>query len=344
MIYSESKKIVEQIKNEEEKRYGLSFDIEMPTMIRFYIDNIKNKNITLDNSGISKALMGVTSAGFATPFSENNYICVFNKNYKLDYMFSEPMLYLKNLEVSFQEFEVSRILYHEIRHILQAKRQDLFSSLENFCVFSLSYTNNLKYYYDEKFHDSMYNEIDANLYSYERLYQKYSDNPEVANYIIKELNKVRYLKYTYDFDYHFEKHALFLKENGLKKVPYNNVLYEIFWNEDGTFKSFSEVFSYLKNYSSIDATVKVLTSDIFLNSIDFQELTDEEKEWLKMQFSINEYLINERENAINYYVKEEGMIIDQEEFDKSIKEERKRKNRYRKLLNVKRIDSEEKKR
>lgn len=332
-------KIVDKIKKQEEEKYGITFDIDTPTMVKYYIDNIKDKKISLDSSGIIKALMGVNSAGFAAQFSDNNYICVFNRGYELDYMLSDPILYFKNLKVSFKEFEISRILYHEIRHIVQAKRQDLFTPIEKFCFFQLSFTTSSKYYYDRDYHDSMYNEIDANIYSYEQLYLKYYDNPLLKKYIIKKLVDTQYLSCVYNFDSYFNKYSSYLKENKLKNAPYKESIDDYLWNEDGTFKSLSDVFSKLKDFPHNVLTIKLLTSDAFLNTIDFEKITEEEKVFLLELLKENDLLIDNQMEKLDYLVNER--LISYSEYSKAfdfLRKQQERKDRYIKLIE-KRKDS-----
>ena len=327
------KKLVEKIKMQEEEKYGITFDIETPTMIKYYIDNFKNKKISLDEDGISTVLMGVNSAGFAAQFSDNNYICIFNRDYELDYILSEPLLYLKNLGVSFQEFEISRILYHEIRHILQSKRQDLFTPFERFCNFQLSFTTDSRYYYDNNYHDCMYNEIDANIYSYEQLYLKYHDNPTLKKYILKKLIDVQFLSYMYDFDFYFKKYSLYLKENGLNSSPYINSLNNLLWNKDGSFKNITEVFHNFKDCLNDDLIVKLLTSDAFLSSINFDDLTASEENLLEELLSRNDLLIDRQKEKVDHFIDEN--LINQDDYNKAIKLFKKMKDKkeeYRQLI------------
>ena len=81
-----TKQLVDNIKKEEENQYGITFDIETPTVIEFFNKNLLDKELKLKK--IPQIIsLGVVSGGFVN--KKDSSICILAKDYEFHYFISE---------------------------------------------------------------------------------------------------------------------------------------------------------------------------------------------------------------------------------------------------------------
>lgn len=265
--------IFKRIKEYEERKYDIEIDLETPTIMEYYKKNIKGDNFDLLHS-INVIVTGLSASGLSK--TEDNYICIFNKN-KHSLIQKVQMPNIENLLNSL-------VICHEIRHILQDKKPELFSDYELFCIHQLKHLNN-KYIVSEEYHDSQYLEIDANIYSFEETKKFYRNDPNALKYLTANEAKHIYRKSIYNFE---NQLSVFLRENknGFDKKIYNKNSYiNRYWAEDGTFKRINEI---VRTAPNDLLSSRILTSDAFLSNLD--KVTIEEKD----------IIINQLDRLIKY--------------------------------------------
>lgn len=270
--------IVEKIKNEEETKYGISINIATITPIKYF----KKALGTFSLQKVSEAIKEVRNlGGYYDPVDE--YICLFNKNYEFKYFMHNPYDYVMDKHLYFSKEEIIvNSTYHEIRHVVQHSNKDMFSDYERFCMFYLDEIDDDKYRYDADFHDRLYRETDAISYAYKMCQEHFKYSDERKEYYQKAEGTALLLKNIYPFDILFDEFCKNLKKHGIdNELYYGNVL-EVFWNKDGTLKELSQIMKNEQFNSNIDSllTSMILSSDAFLETIDTNNLTKEEKEIL----------------------------------------------------------------
>ena len=270
--------IIKYIKDSEEKKYGIKIELETPTIMEYYKKNIKGNDFDLLHF-INVIVTGLTACGLSKP--EEDYICIFDKHQY------HPIqkLQMPNLDNILH----SLTIYHEIRHILQYKKPELFSDYELFCIKHLRLLNN-RYIVSEEYHDSQYFEIDANIYGCEET-KKLFRHPNAIKYVSNSEAEHIYKRSVYSFDDYFN---IFLKENknGFDEDLYSNSQHiKTFWNQDGSFKELKEI---ARNMPNNLLTSRILTSEAFLSSLN--KVTIEEKAIIIYQI---EKLISHLSDNIN---------------------------------------------
>ncbi len=249
MSYIEqTKNIVEDIKKREEKKYSfvnLKFNIETPTVIQYYKDEFRKGNFNLkknDSFSVKSTLLkGFKTMGWASGTSNN--ICVYAKDY---HNFPRFCMYsFKDIvkKLPFQDMLVADVTFHEIRHIIQNSGFYL-SPYQYFCCRNLSDYEGLRGQIDTHFHDSLFSEIDANLYAAQEAKNYFRGNKDIEEYFDKKIGSLIFKRALYDFDTNLENYQLKSEKLGYKiggLLPFEQYL----WHQNGTFKSPKEVIASL---------------------------------------------------------------------------------------------------
>ncbi len=314
----QTRKVVDSITKQEKERYeliDLNFDIETPTVVSYYRDNLKKGKFSLKKRGAFRAaysaLLGTFSAGFASGYS--NEICVFAKDYQSSaYFFSIPIADLKK-RLPYQDMFVANTTFHEIRHIIQHSGYCL-SCLEYFCCHRLSDYKGYKGVVNAKYHDSLFIEIDANLYGAREAARYFQGNKDIEEYFAKFIGKYTLQKYAFDFDSNLETYQKENEKQG-KKVYGMTVFENFLWNNDGSFKKPREImqdeefnsFTH-KYFGELPFFNMVLSSDAYISRLYKEELTDEEVCFIKDAIEYSIGLSNNDKQYFKDVLLKRGMI------------------------------------
>ena len=250
--------LIEYIKNKESNRYGLDINIESPTFWQYYKNHIKNNNLDFSET-ISRFLSVLSSSGYAD--DETGEVFVFNRNYALEYKFANPFDYLgiANLNDVF----LSMVAFHEIRHIIQAQKFDIFDEYEFFCINYLKVLNH-KYMLNTEFHDSQYFEIDANLYGVSEAKEIFAHNKKISKFLDKQIAQYTYQKTVYEFEEFLRYFSIMMKKGEYIDSYNGDDFLGTFWNSDGSFKSVSEMIDNPQFLYGGLLESRIMTSDVCL--------------------------------------------------------------------------------
>lgn len=266
------KSVVDKIKEQEEKRYGRTFDIDFVTVLNYYRKNFDGKKFSLNEVS---DLIQTQKKTFGFYDGTSKAVCIFDKNYKLQLFLDNPIKYFFKKTIS-EDSLITFVLYHEIRHVLQFENKENFSEYERFCI---NYLDNIiegdKFNKDT--HDSLFCEIDADLYSSHESLKIYSTKNTPENEYFKNIYcKSLYRRDIYDFDTIFKYFCIELEKNKFKKNEYQKEEYfKIFWNEDGTFKPIKDILNN-DNLNDNLVVIKILSSTYFLNKLNIDDLNQKE--------------------------------------------------------------------
>lgn len=325
MDYSKiTKEAVEKIKLQEEEKYreyGITFNIKTPTIIQYYVNNIKSGNFNLKKNGRlfvkSKFIHPIYADGWASGYS--NDICVLSKD--RSHFFSLSLKELRK-NLPFQKMMVTFITLHEIKHIVQ--NSGYFSSAyEFFSCYCLSDYKGLKGVTDRAYHDSLFSEIDANLYGATEAKKYFLGDKNIEEYFDKHIGKYGLQKHTYDFDATLEEYQQKNEENKCK--CYGMVYFEHFiWNDDGTFKRPRDICNEpdFKYYQDEVPTIKefnnrVIASDAYLSRLNMEELDAEEINFISNAIKDNNLELEKDKRGILDLLDENKISSD--EHNKAIK-------------------------
>lgn len=336
--------IIEKMEEEKYKDFNLDLQIETPTMIQFYINNLKKGNFNIlrkTPSEIYRTYLEGKMAGIA--YNGTSNICVMSKDYDLIMTMNNPIQSLTN-SFPWQEVLTAFTTYHEIKHILQGKGINS-SFYDLFCSNLLSDQNGNQAFKDRNFHDNLYNEIDANLYGALQSRAFFSGNKEIERYFDELVARFTVQKNTFDFDVVFEKWQKNLETFGFIEENYNQQrLFKMLWNLDGTFKNPSEVSANMISYGIPTSTVqedielknlctKIISSDAYLSRIDINSLSSEEVSFINSELDSNKMILEHQigvnrelfhDNLIDENVRNEALDILNNQINK--------KERYRQML------------
>ena len=286
--------IVDQIIKEEEKKYNMKLDVRTISKIDYYIENIKNKTFSLknDNPISSLAALGLTR-------TENSKTTAYIFKNKIIRVLFAPANLIFNED--YLESDLASTTYHEIRHIIQFHQRSKFTALERFCFNYLRYE---KEYYDnhDKYYKSTYHEIDANMYGARKTMELYPSNQELLEHYQKEYGSCICQKMTYDFDFFLEKYienTEYNEEDFESEAYYKYQPIQTFWNQDRTFKSLKEILIDNNYYKNTDLKNRIVTSNVYLNSINYDNLSDDEINLLDHEISILIEDIHSRISVVN---------------------------------------------
>lgn len=270
-------KILNNVVDSEKKRYGINPNVSICTTFQYYKDNFKDGGFSLRSAPIILAFPHIVRGyrGF-------NEIVVFlgNSFYKLNNIDEHKFLLLLVTT------------YHELRHEVQHKCINPFSDYE---IFLLDYLNisSISRFFNLSEHDSVYGEIDANLYSANMVKDVMGSvfSEKENNYLNKLINRYSFLKNNYDFD---GKFALFCEDYKKNYKNHSNEPFLSVFFKYGNFKRIDNIVNSMW-YKGIDEIIRnmVLSSDVFLDNIDY-DLSLDEKEVLGEAL---DYRIKDLENA-----------------------------------------------
>ncbi len=322
----QTEKLVDEIKRMEEEKYsdiGLKLNVETPTVIKYFTDNLKNGNFDLkknDSFSVKYNLMlGLTSSGWA--YGSSSSICVLSKDYcSMFDILAKPISDLSK-KLPYQKMAVVNVTFHEIRHIIQHEHYHL-SAYEQFCCDHLSSYEGLKGVVNNRFHDSLYSEIDANYYGAVQSQRYFKDNKDVHDYFTKKAGKLAIQKYAYDFDSNLENYQ---KANEKNKCKVGGGYYyeELIWNHDGTFKKPKDIFSderfhaIIRDYPDTkEFYYRVISSDAYLSRLNLSELSVDEIKAIKNAiYEGSKFLRNDKILIMNYF--KDG-AISRDEYEKAM--------------------------
>lgn len=285
LSFEEVKKLVETITKEESQKYGINIDCKAISPIYIYKENLplKTKLLTHYKSTISLySYKGITT----TNKSNKETALVFLNRYKT-HIFNTNNI-----------FDYLNTTYHEIRHILQENviiKPDI--NRISIIMQELTNYNSIDYLL---YHDSFTFEIDSIEYAL-NMSEKFLKDKNLYNENINAIeNKktsldVIKLRFNLDdlltkFDENIKKHK------SIKKIETNKeglYLINAIYNNDFSYKTINEIITnkYLKMLDN-QTRYSILSSDVILESIKNQTLTNEEKEELEKAY---EYYYQEQE-------------------------------------------------
>lgn len=278
-------KILNSVINSEKKKYNIDPNVSIFTSFEYYKSRFKKENFSLKKAPFFAAMPHISSG-----YRDDKEIVIFFKN-----------SYFKFKDID--EDSIIKLLittYHELRHEIQHNCHWPFSDYENFVIDYLGIIPK-NYYTNVNKHDSMYSEIDANLYALENVKNIIGDYiSNKSNVKLNGLiNRFSFMKQNFDFDSFF---TLFCKnyENNYKLYKKNQVILSVFWKY-GKFKRVNNIINSIW-YDDVDIKVKnmILSSNYFLNNIDY-ELSEEETNILTeaLEYRINELTsLNDINNSI----------------------------------------------
>ena len=197
------------------------------------------------------------------------------------------------------------IALHEIRHILQEKKKEMFSNLDLFAFRD----RNIKSY--ENFiggYNYLYSEIDANLYAFTELQTLLNDEYCRNNIIDETKSALEFNKNTYDYELLIKAYSAGIK-NGGKRLPITIP----YWNRKGEYRKISDMIERY-NIDPLDPlTIKILTSSDFLLELDTKSLTQEEKEFITYEINLAIKILQKaRQDNEDLYINYE---IEKEDYD-----------------------------
>lgn len=320
--------LVEYIKNKESNRYGIDINIDSPNFRQYYKKYIKDNDLDISES-LSRLLSIAMCCGYADCGTED--VVVFNKNYAARYKFNDPFDFLGI--VNLNDVILSMITFHEIRHVLQDNRFDLFNEYEFFCINYLKVLNH-KYLLDTEFHDSQYFEIDANLYSVCEAREMLDKNKRICKFLDKEIGSYTYQKCLYEFEDYLK---YFIKSIGIGKYfeSYDNDDFmKTFWNSDGSFKTISEMVDNSNFLYGGLLESRIITSDAHLSSLKYDDLSNYDRVVLKVHLNNNIKFITDNIETLDELYEDKKISKSMyKDGLKELKDQIFSKENYRRLIN-----------
>lgn len=238
--------------------------------IKFYTDNElylgKNKFLELIKRPFNNTTIAYTQHFVYSEEDKKtgfiNFICILIDKIKKD---------------KHSHIELLRACYHEARHSIQLNFD--INSYACFLHYAEGVLINNNYTNYNKSHDNYSIEIGANLYGIFKtedfLKNKYPDVYKLEKGYIKGLETSFKLDYMlYDAVGQMNKALELVNKKSLKindEIP----IFNIFMGDDNSFKSINDIIKN-PNFEKIDKRIvyTVLSSDLFLNSIDIEKLSD----------------------------------------------------------------------
>ena len=323
MSYQQAFDLAKKILDEENKKNNMHLTVEVFNFKTYYSSDFFKKDYKLSTFGekVHDVLLPVMNTGvyYGELHHDDGYIIVFPNTH----IYNSIIVGSKHFVT-----DIAKTCFHEIVHAKQdnscGKQSDEYRYFERIPI---KYMENsiLRYdgYFYRMYHDSFYMEIDANLKGIIMTENYLRDNyPDIyehdKDYInIKRINYEYQLK-NYNFDFFFETILSIYATNPKKYYYYfygkaNVDFYPIpslFCNpgssEFKSVKDIMEIYEILttknvdkdgnKIFISKDEEMEyfelfaaVLTSDVYLNQIDFDSLDDDEKRFLDLAclYSLN---------------------------------------------------------
>ena len=177
-----------------------------------------------------------------------NYKGAYIGNDKSIVVFIDNLIVLPKLKINI--IDLLKTTYHEIYHAIDFKNKTESFNFNNYDKFACDLERFLsKHYTAMPFrylfnHDSFMIEILANKYGIERTIEFINNNPNAYNYDIARLEKLK-KKYNNQYNnYNLSKNLDIIIKNykaAKKSKGFDNSVFEIFLNEDGSFKSLNDI-------------------------------------------------------------------------------------------------------
>lgn len=258
MNLEDAKKIIKDIIVIEEEKYNTKINLELLGRLTFFKNEIKNNSIKLFKPSAYLTLL--MSNGLFLKNSNKSVIFVTKLN--------EVIFTSNNLR------NLVDTVFHEIRHHYQFQHNIPKSDYERFLInierITLCFTN-IGYEY-------RYMELDAFYYS--RLMTKKHLNLNDPLYDLLILEAEYKLK-TFNPNFYFKIfHKVLTKNRNL--IPKSLIFFfNTFYNNDFTFKSIHEIMHQInKEPIDLEVIVTIFSSKVFLEQLDFENLSKEELEFL----------------------------------------------------------------
>ena len=320
--------LIEYIKNKESNRYGIDINIDSPNFKQYYEKYIKNNNLDISEI-LSRFLSIATCCGYAD--DETGEVVIFNKNYAANYKFNDPFDFFGIINLN--DVLLAMITFHEIRHILQDTKLDMFNEYEYFCLTYLRVMNH-KYLLNTEFHDSQYFEIDANLYGACEVRKMFNQNKRICKFLDKEIASYTYQKCLYEFEEYLN---YFIKSITLGKYSDsydNDDFMKTFWNDDGSFKTISEMVNNPKFLYGGLLESRIITSDAHLSSLKYDDLSNYDRVVLKVHLNNNIKFITDNIETLDELYKNKKISKSMyKDGLKELKDQIFSKENYRRLIN-----------
>lgn len=297
----EMKKFIYQIVEKELQENQLDCHIFPITTIEFYQKLLSSKECPLLEK-IFSLYYPFYSTGFYNQYSQE--ITIFLNHF------------LKIKDNYLCQFNLLFVCYHEIRHLYQ---NNFFSinTLEGYLKYIEDNIRKFDFSDDYLFHHDKYSfEIGANLYGLQK----------AKKYFLQHYpNQLDNIKNTYDkFEHRFMidyfsydpidtinwyillmqrryKEAHFILSTN-KEFPLPNKVSSIFLNDDYTCKSLTEIINHPKLSSiSKELIYSFITSEVFLNHIQYSSLNQEEKELFSKAINYAKTFYQNQKNTLTQY-------------------------------------------
>ncbi len=295
----EMKKIVYQTINEELQKNHLECKIFPVTILEFYKKILSSKEYSL----FEKAFCASNPFNFSGVYQSQEITIFLNQ-------------FSKMKDFDMRLFRLLFVCYHELRHLYQ---DYLFSTytLEGYLRY-IEYKNQEFNFGDDynKNHDKYSYEIGANLYGIhkaeEYFRKEYPDQFEKIKDTCQELEKKFMIDYfSYDpmdtinryvlmMQLRYKEAHFILSQNKDFALP--DEVTSIFLRDDYTCKNLIEVLQHPK-FASIEKKLiySFVTSNVFLESISFEQLGDKEKEFLKEAINYTSTFYQNQSNTLSHY-------------------------------------------
>lgn len=297
----EIRKIVYRTTEQELQKNHLECEILPVTILEFYQKLLLSKEYSLWEK-IFYSSFPFNSVGFC--HSSRQEIVIFLNRF------------MQIKDVNLCLFDLLFVCYHEMRHLYQDYTFPI-DTLDGYLKY-IEY--NIRIFdFNEDYnhnHDKYSSEIGANLYGIhkakEAFLKNYPDQFEKIKDTYKDLeNKFIVDYFSYDpmdtinryvlvMQLRYKESQSVLSRN--KKFALPNKITEIFLRDDYTCKSLIEVIQH-PNFSFIEKKLiySFITSDVFLKSISFEQLSDKEKELLNEAISYAKTFYQNQKNTLMQY-------------------------------------------
>ena len=270
-VINKMKALAREIAEEESRKYGININVCPMTIVEYYNSEIFKKNLFL--SGISKLISGDISS-LTVPFKcdvfcqtgEGNIVAFIKYISKMQSLSSETIL---------PDFIFS--IYSELRYQYENMEKPEELTYEKFVLNVEKCISN----FDNSVNQSkLFSEISADLYGINMTIEYLEKNNQLSetfkNYLESRKKVYEYNFACYNFQWNFKRFNQIIIQNDLEQIQSFCNWFAIFYNEDKTFKNLNQILSN-SNIKLIDnkVLVAILSSEDFLKSINFQELSNE---------------------------------------------------------------------
>lgn len=298
------KEIANEIVEEEKLNNNIDTNLYPVTFIEYYNQYVLKKTINLVKKA-SLSLYALYARGFYD--MEGNIVIFLNTSDRI-------------ISLDGNLFSFVKTCYHEFRHTVQNEFSD--ESYEKFLtvVEALIRQNNNNVSY-LLLHDDFSYEIGANLYGirkakeYVKRRYPYIYDKEKEKINILE-NKYTFEYLTYDAAYNFDKFYKIIKSlsfiniSDLVKFLEKYKIFQIFLNNDGSFKTIKDIINNVNTFK-IDSRIvsAVISSRSFIETVSVQSLSKEELEFFYKHLNYTNYVYNNQLETMTKYKNQKGIDL-----------------------------------